>query len=218
MFTRCLALACLAMLHFAQSAVAGAWPREDGAGFLQFQLRDPTEGGGAIASAYLEYGLTDRLTLGGKLELDTEAGSLSSAMLFGRWHFPADGFPLQTAVELAVEGNEDRLWITPSLHLGKGFETTLGPAWMDTTLSVDLFPDGSPTVYTGFALIGVRPLDRLMTMVGVEAMRSAGETQLKLMPSVAWEIGEGRHVTGGYTHVLEGSAPDELSLGIWLNF
>lgn len=220
MVIRCLTLACLAILYLTQGAEAGAWPRGDGAGFLQLQLRQPTTGlaEAPIASAYLEYGLTPSVTAGGKMEIDLDAGTLSSGMLFGRWHFTSDSFPFKSAVEIAVEGNEDRLWVTPTLHLGKGFDTAFGPGWIDTTLSTDLFADGNSTAYTGFAQIGFKPADRLLTMMGIEAMYQSGQSQVKLIPSIAWEFGEGRHLTGSYTHTRKGDTLDELSLGLWLNF
>lgn len=220
MVARCLILACLFLLHLSHNAVAGAWPREEGSGFLQIQLRQDTTGPmqGTVGSAYLEYGLNDVFTLGGKLEHAVSLDTASTAMLFGRWHFPTEVLPLQIAAELAVEGNGDRLWITPTLHLGRGFDTALGPGWIDTTLSADVFLDGSPTAYTGFALLGVRPVDRLMTILALEALHQNQSDQLKLMPTAAWEIREGRHLTGSYTHVLEGAAADELSLGLWLEF
>ncbi|MEO0387754.1 MAG: hypothetical protein AAF281_09530, partial [Pseudomonadota bacterium] len=78
-----LALTVLTLLPLASAADAGAWNRPRGAGFLSFSIdyftTAPDAAPGqtfnrAAAQTYVEYGLTETLTLGGKLRGDVRIG------------------------------------------------------------------------------------------------------------------------------------------------
>lgn len=214
------AILCFLSLFISLPAFAGAWPREEGATFVAIQLRSGVDDldREPVGSAYLEYGLRRDLTVGAKVEYDFTQKEVIHTELFGRWHLTESSFPLRAALGLAVEGFEGKERLSPSLHLGQGFDTQLGPGWADVALSVDTPFDQWAPRFSAFAQLGMKPHEQWMTMLSLNVERLDGETQLKALPAIAWEISDGQHLNVEYSHVVEGIARSEVSLGLWLEF
>jgi len=210
----------LLLLCLAPAAFAGAWPREEGAVFFSMQLRQNSGDltGDPVGSVYLDYGFHQAATLGAKIEYDFSQDELDHMEFFGRWHMPEDSFPLRAALGLAIEGTTDQQRAVPTVHFGRGFETPLGQGWADLTLGLETPLEQFELSVAGFAQLGLRPYDHLMAMVSLDAQNRDGAMLLKALPAFAWEYSEDRYLNVEYTHVLEGLATDEVSLGLWLEF
>ncbi|WP_142854396.1 hypothetical protein [Aliiroseovarius halocynthiae] len=209
-----------AVISAGSMSFAGAWPREQGQVFLSVtavqdtdSLQDYPRG-----MAYVEYGLRHNITLAGKITYDFAMLELTEYALSARWHFPENDQPLRKALSLTLAGPEDDLRIEPAVHLGRGFDTAFGSGWADLELFASVSTDGRPTDYGGYGVLGVKPHDRLMAMLGVDVMVTPDETVVKAIPSVAWELREHRHLTAQYTKGLHGNNESELGLGLWLQF
>ncbi|GHF04569.1 hypothetical protein GCM10016455_27290 [Aliiroseovarius zhejiangensis] len=199
---------------------AGAWPREKGEGFVSGQVRQDvdTPEDAPTVSIYGEYGLSDRWTIGGKLDYALAVRDIARMKAFARWHVPDDGGPWRKAIGFAVEGTEDDPQAVPSLHLGRGFDTAIGPGWLDMELAANVSILEERVDYSAFAQIGVKPTPRLMTMVALDVTRMDAGAQVDLTPSVVWEYRSGKHLQLEWSSALEGAVKHEIAAGIWLEF
>lgn len=220
MLVRAFILACIAVITATVQAAAGAWPREQGEVFLSVsaeqdseRLQDYPRG-----TAYVEYGLRHNITVSGKIRYDFMILEPTEYELSARWHFPESDRPLRKAISLTFAGPKDDPRIESAFHLGRGFDTPLGSAWADLELYASVSTEGYETEYGGFGTIGLKPHDRVMTMLGVDVMETPGRTFVKAIPSIAWEMREGRHLTVQYAKGLQGNEESELGLGLWLQF
>lgn len=220
MLVRAFILACIAVITTTVQAVAGAWPREQGEVFLSVSTEQDT---GRLqdyprGTAYVEYGLRHNITISGKIRYDFAILQPTEYELSARLHFPQNDRPLRKALSLTFAGPEDDPRIEPAFHLGRGFNTPLGSAWADLKLFASVSTEGYETEYGGYGMIGLKPHDQVMTMLGVDVMETPAQTFVKAIPSIAWEMRQGRHLTVQYTKGLQGTEESELGLGLWLEF
>jgi len=222
---------------------AGPWPREKGTGFASYSLelwesRIP-ELPHYYASAFVEYGVTDRLTFGGKYAMGSEAGTLMDVRLGVAL---VTNRPYALSLELAVgQRDSDRFLVLedPSLPqdvtatfsrvglaYGRGIRLGARAGWVSTELSV-ISPLGEEAPELGLGgqawqwdtTLGVTLDNDWMVLGQVFAFQSdTGRQIVKLAPGVAIPVGEGNHIEIGarvLTDDLEGSA---LALGFWQRF
>lgn len=201
-------------------ASAGAWPREKGEAFVSGQVRQDADtlDHAPVVSLYGEYGLTDRWTVGGKLDYALATRDVTQMKAFARWHVPDSDGMWERALSLAIEGTADDPNVSPSVHLGRGIDTAIGPGWMDVELTATLSIQDAQVDYGLFALVGVKPSPRLMTMVALDVSTTDPGAQVNLIPSVAWEYKQGKHVQLEWTYGLDGAVKHEVAAGIWLEF
>ncbi|MDA5093181.1 hypothetical protein O2N63_03690 [Aliiroseovarius sp. KMU-50] len=201
-------------------AEAGAWPRKDGEWFISIQATQ--DWGNWVnypkVSTYLEYGLTDVWTIGGRIEHDLQTYETSEAELFVRRAFPTV-LTWQLAAGMTFsETTEGTLSFKPSFHLGKGFETRWGNGWMDALIKVELPVEEGAGSVGAFAQIGLKPHECLLTMISVDAHADKFNTTVKLLPSLAWEVRPGRHIQVEWSETVTPAPEGKLSLGIWMSF
>lgn len=220
-----------------EPATAGAWTRAAGTGFVSASaryFRTDSDGGTfekAGAANYLEYGVTDRITLGGSLEVEQELGVEQDAMIpaatlsgFGRlrvWRgdrgdvasvalgasAPAGdavGLPAQIAPEPEVD--------LRALY-GRGFSTSEGDAFVDAQAGLRLRLEDSADEIRLDLTAGLRPLPRLLLMIqsfNTIGLRNpdgpAGDDfdVFKLAPSVGVEVFDDVTVLLGVTREVGG--------------
>ena len=220
MLVRLLILFCFALTATVYQASAGSWPREQGEVFLSVSAKQDTDRlqDYPLGTAYVEYGLRNNITVSGKVSYDFAILEATEYELSVRWHFPETDQPLRTALSLTLAGPAEDPRVKPAVHFGRGFDTAFGSGWADLELYASLSAEGRETEYGGFGMLGLKPRDRLMMMLGVDVMMTPDQTFLKAIPSVAWELCEGRHLTVQYTKGLLGTNESELGLGLWLQF
>lgn len=215
------ALMVIFALLWAAPAFSGAWPRGDGDVFLSFHTSQDTDKLDTypLVSLYAEYGLTAAWTIGGKVEYDTQNLVFSQGEVFARWHFPSNNSPYAKALSLTVSGLEgENLHLVPAFHIGRGFDTKLGGGWFDAKLNADIPVSEGATGYGLFAQVGLKPTDRLMTMLSIDVFTDDSETFAKIMPAVAWQLRKGHHVHLEWMQTVTPVQNSKISLGYWLEF
>ncbi|MCK8463920.1 hypothetical protein MUY35_08675 [Aliiroseovarius sp. S1339] len=220
MATRLLILALTLLLATGDVALAGAWPREEGEAFVSAQVRQDADtlDDLPVINLYGEYGLTGRWTVGAKLDYALASEDITHVKAFGRWHMQNDGGSWQKAISLSVEGTEEDPYVSPAIHLGRGFDTAFGPGWLDVEVSASVSILDADVDLGGFALVGLKPHPRLMTMMALDVTPINSGTQVNVIPSVAWQYKQGKHLQLEWTHALDGIIKDEVAAGIWLEF
>lgn len=220
MLVRLFVLSLTVLISTSLQAVGGAWPREKGQVFLSLAATQETDrlDENPTLSVYGEYGLRHNITVAGKITYDFALEEVTDYEISGRWHFPDNGNPLRTALSLTLVGPTDDVRVEPGVHLGRGFETPIGPGWLDVELFASFSTEGDATEYGGFGVLGVKPHDRLMTMFGVDVLVTPDDTFVKAVPQLAWELKPGRHLNMQYSKGLSGTDESELGLGLWLEF
>lgn len=218
---RCLLVALC--LSGASPAVAGPWPREDGAGFFSATARFvwPYDAqGGAARNTYLtlysEYGLTDRLT--GGLDLGHSVSGDSKMIAFLRLPLPApEGWAMAT--ELGFGSIAGETVFRPTLSVGRGLDGPRGAGWISLEGTVEY---GLGTGETDLKLDATwgqaLPGDRVL-IFQVQGGQPAGEPAfLRLAPSLVTPLRGGLRAEVGVTVGLAGNTGLGLLFGLWRDF
>lgn len=206
------------------AAVAGAWPRDEGEVFLSL--------GGNLAlfgdavrpvhydpTVYLEYGLTDRLTLGFD-GYTADAGSVGS--LFGWARMPLG--PTDRNAKWAVSGALGATLLAsgrydPMLRLGLHWGRGLDDGW----LAVDAQAQVGVGALSHQAKIDASwgyGLGRGWTvlMQGQVGYGLQGDLYAKLSPSLVYKVNDAISLRAGLTRALTGDRGGGLTFETWLRF
>ncbi|GGL69145.1 hypothetical protein [Wenxinia marina] len=217
-----MAAACIALV--AGAATAGAWPRDEGEVFVSvggnFALFN-----GAVRpvhydpTIYLEYGLTDRLTLG----LDgylADAGTAGSGFAFIRWPLGrAEGAdPVAVSLGFGAVILPDAT-VEPSGRLGVHWGRALDNGWLavDAEIVQAFRADRRQTKVE--ASWGYRFAGGWSSILSAQAGTGlTGDFYAKVMPSVAYEWSEGITLRLGLTQALTGDHGTGLTFQTWITF
>ncbi len=209
----------------AGSAWAGAWPREAGRGFVavssEFGGFDVAEDIGDLEvfnNLYLEYGLTERLTLG--LDIGHKIGFDPNTRVFARlplWQ--SAGQALAVEASLGVEGAVTLYAL--GLNYGRGFDLAGTPGWFGVdTRWVEAEGDGAEFLrQTKIDVTAGLSFDN-----GVKAITQVFHTQVgdtaysSLAPSLVVPITAQLQLQTGVLFDLQHGAAPVLKLGLWQDF
>ncbi len=201
-------------------ALAGAWPQPEGQGQVIFTtsrkiapvgalLGDLAESDTNATSVFVEYGLTQDLTLGLTAYGDYSSTDLTDyeARVGGhvRYRFwtgeDGDVLSAQAAVGLPVErwlGNglgDDRPESVPELRLGalygRGWQTGWGNSFISTELGILIRGEQKAEELRFDFTAGHEPLRGFLGLISVFAAQPMGgpsATSLKLSPSIAYTV------------------------------
>ncbi|MBA84541.1 MAG: hypothetical protein CML60_04070 [Rhodobacteraceae bacterium] len=209
---------CVILCLLALPAQAGPWPRGKGHWFSSTSSTwsDGAFGSGFMTSQYMEYGISDRLTMVVDVRYD-------------QVHFSGVAYtriPLWTSEKghrfaLEMGGGIDRGWAISraGLSYGKGIETRWGGGWLTVDAAAITVTATRATTYKVDATVGVSPSDRWKAILQVQTSTVPGLSfDAKLAPSVVRRFGD--HVWGelGLTHTLTGPQQYGLKFGVWLEF
>jgi len=211
---------CLILLFLALPgvALAGAWPRERGTGFVSLAQSFSQTYGVTYPSAYAEWGLRENLTLG----LDIGGtGAARKVLSFTRLHYS----PVNSAFRAAIEfggGKHGGLGghvASTAVHLGWGGKTALGNAWADLRLGA-LYAIATGQIETKLdATLGVARPRGLLYMAELNATRGPrGQATLHLGPSLAVPLGKRLHLCVALSQELGGGNERKVKLGLWAKF
>lgn len=230
---RCSPFAGLILALAATQADAGAWPRPRGETFVSVATRQTTGGRTLIAavqdirsynSVYLEYGLTDRLTVG--LEAGQGRGqdqAVNAGLVFARlpvWsageHKVAVDFGLGL-MDDGVDGTQTR--VRPGLSWGRGLQTRWGGGWLGMEASWEYrMPSGDSATKADFTA-GLKPTDNWMAILQVQTGLYPGADPIaRLAPSAVRKIGARTHVQAGALVPLAGDDAWGGTLALWFTF
>ncbi len=220
---RFLALASVVFLAGVQMAQAGAWLREKGTGFAA--------GSGTLTqddfysgSAYAEYGLTDRLTLGldATADMDPFGVITGDGTLFLRWPLGSVDGPSRWAMHVGAGARYQELMFFPSIEVGlswgRGIKWGERYGWLAIDTSYNAAKEIEVPEIKLDATFGMGLSETTKVMAQV-FMTQEGDFTAKFAPSLLYSPS-----WGPYTFQIGAEVPinyeDEiaLKLGLWLEF
>lgn len=201
--------------------LAGAWPREAGATYLSYTLtlEDPRDSGRAVGhgALFLEYGLTERLTLG--IDAGTDDFGKTRLVAFAVLPLsPASG-ATKVSAEIGLGQVDGRAVVRPGLSVGRGFALFGRQGWISLDSTVALQIDaGKSTIETDLTFgIGVAARSRFILQLQQGGPFDDSD-YLRLVPSMVFERGPGRHLEIGVTAGLKSAADAGLKVAVWREF
>lgn len=242
------------VLVWAGAALAGAWTQAPGVGFTSQTFRYFTTKGGenptftrGSLTAYAEYGLLERLTIGGELDqgarLDDAARGAQTgrASAFLRWGLlrgeagdvaaiqVGGSTPLSGFVSPAAPGGDEADEFEAQIIYGRGFFGDWGSGWAEIGFGLSHFTGPRADEAKLDLVLGYRPDDDWLLMAktfGTFGLRNNafGGTDFD---TVKVELSVGRRIFGDRTLLLgvardlhtRGTDPGlEVSLSIWSRF
>jgi|AntRauTorckE5430_2_1112549.scaffolds.fasta_scaffold04045_2 hypothetical protein len=217
---RCLTLAVVLLLGIATDAVAGAWLRETGTGFLSLagEVTEPDAFGiyRQDYSLYAEYGLAERLTLG--VDAGHDMLRMSKAVVFARLPLGRADRTVKLAVELGAGQVGDDTALRPGLSIGRGIKLWDRDGWLNADGRAVLAGGGAMTLESDLTF-GLSVTEHSRVILQLQAGQpDIGDGYATFAPSLVYETKPGAHLEIGLTQPLTGSDLRSLSLGLWRTF
>mgnify|MGYP005861962363 CR=1 FL=1 len=214
MRTACCITCCVICLLLAGQSHAGAWPREPGATFLSFSTEvDTGDMTDTFTTLFVEYGLTDRLTLG--LDAGLDDGTLYKGIVFARMPLNRPEADMKLAIEMGVGLTDDAAVLRPGLMIGRGLDW--GWMAMDTLATVDI--EAKDVDLTTDLTLGVNMSARSKLILQLQSGHQVMDLEyLKFASSVVYEYKPGRHLELGALAGIKNLDGYAVKLGLWRHF
>lgn len=227
-------IAVLSLLVLAGQAGAGAWPRSEGDGFASAALRlgwpqnllARSRGGEAVslaptsryATLFVEYGLTDMLTVG----IDVGHGVSGAAKTIGFLRYPlpiATGTAHRFAAELGLGQIDRSATIRPGLSYGYGFGDDVRSGWFSIDAQAEMHPRRRDADYKLDVTYGLNLASGRRAILQLQSGQQAGDDPFaRLAPSYVMPLSDTRQVELGLTVSLTGEADVGVLIGLWQSF
>lgn len=209
----------LVLCLYAGQAEAGAWPRQKGALFVSTANYGPipTVGvQGTFTSVYLEYGLTDKITVG--LDLGRGVSGKSKTVVFGRIPIgPTDG-KWRFAAELGIGKIAGEQVIRPGLSIGRSVDWADG-GWLSLDLTSEVQQTGARLDIKGDFTFGLRLSPRLTAMVQIQGGLPHKEPDfLRIVPSILFDMRRKEKLEFGLSHDFMNPGVPGIKVGYWKDF
>jgi hypothetical protein len=214
----------LAAVVWGGAAQAGAWAQEQGAFFLSF--------GGNVAlfsgatrpvhydpTLYIEYGLTERLTVGFD-GYTSDATEVVNGFVFLRYPIGSTAGRSRLAFSIAggaseIPGLDLETTGRLGLHWGYGLENGWLAADATTVLGLSVGErEGKVEVTWGQDLPG-RWTGLLQMQAGIGF---SGDEYAKVTPSIMYELSEATRLRAGFVQALTGDQGSAAMIEVWLQF
>lgn len=219
----------------AGAGLAGPWPRGKGNVFFSSEIAVDRQGGADRLSHrhYLEYGLSDHLTLGARVEQQTGWDNPAQLPPLARFY----GVPLHSSVFLRVHLGEvmvrtpvafevqvahnapqdgDRVRL--AAHLGHSFDTLGYAAWARLGASAGLSDGMEQGQRDMTAQLGVNILPRLRGWVDAGRIFTHEARLSRVTVSAAVDVTERFSMTLGYSRTFGGWRESGWRMGVWSAF
>ena len=216
----------LLFLICASGVSAGPWLRAAGTGFSALSTEITPHGHMPPAfppdlpvdlygSAYVEYGLTSRLTIG----LDSGIDGFGNGQALAFLRLPLfQGHRGRAAAELGIGARWSLLEVTPIIRPGLSWGRDLGvfgrSGWTSFDATLTFPTDGARPVPKIDAIIGLDAGKRTKLMLGLTLERPAPT----LSPAIAYRLSKTFHVTLGLKLRGDKSRSHALTIGCWQEF
>ena len=209
----------------ATPALPGAWPKEQGHGFVSADIRLSRPRTNLLygevsdyRTIYFEYGVTDRLTMG--LDLGRSVSGEEKAVVFARYPIPLGSDRFRFAAELGLGRIDEARVLRPGLSFGTSFEAWPDAwAWIAVDAIAEHSLDAGSTDYKIDATFGVTFPNRWKGFVQLQTGAPHDEEPfLRIAPSVVMPVGKRSHVELGATWGVSGDDQLGIKLGIWHAF
>ncbi|WGW04085.1 hypothetical protein [Tropicibacter oceani] len=216
-------IAGLILMLCAAMAQAGAWPREEGKGFFSTDVRlswpqnlrhwtspNPTE---QYYTAYLEYGLSDRLTIGFDLGRSVSGDGKTIGFLQIPLRNTDTGPKVSAALGLGRIGEQTVL--RPGLFIGWGMEK----GWLTIDSMAEYQIENGLTDYKMDLTWGRNLARDRKLIVQVQTGKPAVDPAfVRLAPSIVFPMGKRSKIETGATWGLTGDSSVGLKFGLWTDF
>ncbi|MFZ7092191.1 hypothetical protein [Primorskyibacter sp. 2E233] len=216
-------LSCLILIFCATVAQAGAWPREKGHGFVSTAVRlswpqnlshwtspNPTE---QYYTAYLEYGLTDKVTLG--FDLGRSVSGDGKTVGFLQWPLRSADKGPKISAALGLGRIGEQIVLRPGLFIGWG----LNKGWLTIDSTAEYQIENALTDYKMDITWG-RNLarDRKLILQLQTGKPAVDPAFVRLAPSIVVPMGKRAKLETGGTLGLVGDTSMGLKIGLWTEF
>ncbi|SEP77813.1 hypothetical protein [Thalassovita taeanensis] len=198
---------------------AGAWLRDKGQGFSAATLNvNRTDAGlSHYAGTYVEYGLTTRITLG--VDAGRGVSGDSKTIAFLRRPLRAPKGNHRFAVELGLGEIAGQPVLRPGLSYGLGFDGRFGSGWLSVDTVAEWHARSGRVDVKADLTLGLSPTPKLKAMMQLQTGKSMTEPAfLRLVPSVAYRLGERWHLEAGLSHTVIGDRETGMKFGLWCDF
>lgn len=206
-----------------QNAQAGAWPRGKGEGFVsasirpswpqdlaQWQSRTPT---GKYLTFYLEYGLTERLTLG--LDLGRSVSGTGKNVTFLRYPLLDPEARLKASAELGLGKIDGETVLRPGVSLGLG----LSSGWLSADgLAEYQVASGKTDLKLDLTWGWNMAKDRKLILQMQSGAPHGGPAFARFAPSVVLPLNKRVQIELGGAWGLSGDTSLGLLIGVWTQF
>lgn len=181
----------IVLMMLANPALAGAWMRGTGTGFLSF---GPVyeESGRVDGSFFIEYGLRPKLTIGAKFDADMTQQQIGdgTAFLFLRRPIEVGERSFQLAYEVGIGSTLGREYvplILTGLSYGRGFQIGEYYGWLALDGSVEWSLGDTTDTAKLDTTVGLTLSDTFKVMVQVFYTQTEEASATTLAPSVVWQ-------------------------------
>ena len=221
---RSVILAVILGMACAPAGQAGAWLREKGRGFASSSLA--IDGDNEVStSAYLEYGLSEWLTMGGDFYYGSDLTTFQegSGIVFLRFPLgPADRVN-KFAAHLGLGTRYTQLEFLKAaevgLSWGRGLQWGDRYGWVNVDGSLNEAEEPAERRVKLDGTVGFGLTERSKVMLQVFNTFEGGETYSKLAPSWLFAPGGGPTTFQvGFEAPLSGGGDTTLKLGVWIDF
>lgn len=222
---RSAALILIACLIWVSPAESGPWPRGKGHVFVSSSAFATWPAGRSVelpdiyGTAFAEFGLTDRVTLGLDFgTADYQKSSRSKAIALVRYTLSAPGASLQSALEIGGGMDQGRTVLQIGGSLGRGLSIGKTSGWATADAKLLHSPSIDETAYGLDLTVGINQ-PRTKYIAQLSALQSySGKPFVSFVPSVVRQIGKHSHVELGASIGLKNKPDPALKLGIWREF
>lgn len=216
-----MALAFILILASVSTAQAGAWLRSKGGGFASssFSMNQDKEISGSI---YLEYGLTDKRTLGADISYGVArtGAQEGSAIVFLRMPLSApdkrNKFAAQFGLGTRILNGEFYAAAEAGLSWGRGIQITERYGWVNVDSSVNITQSPATNRIKIDGTAGLSLTDHTKVMLQVFNTFQDGDLFTKVAPSLLISPGKSNTTLqlSAEFSAVGGGAP-AVKLGIW---
>ncbi len=211
----------LLFLAFASTAHAGAWPRGKGNGFLMasVQATAPNLAGPVsyYSGSYVEYGLTNKLTLGS--DIGHSVSGNSKALIFLSYPIGTLAKKHHFAAELGFGRVAGSTVVRPGLSYGRGFKNRFGQGWFSIDALLEHHLGESRTDVKVDMTLGLNHDGGFKSIIQLQTGKQRGDPGfVRLAPSFAMPMGRDMHFELGFSAALRGPADYGVKLGLWRAF
>ncbi|MCZ4351095.1 hypothetical protein O4H61_01065 [Roseovarius aestuarii] len=200
------------------AALAGAWLRAEGAGFLSFSVTlDDLQDWGTpdgFGAFYGEYGLSPDLTLG--LDLGTDENGKAKA--FGFVVLPISREALLINLELGAGVNADDPALRPGVSLGRAVTVAGLGGWFSVDARAIVTEDRG-AVFASDTTLGLITGKRMKMFMQLQQGGPLSDPDwLRVATSVVWQVAPAQHLELGTTTGIFGADSFGIKLGLWHDF
>lgn len=217
MFIRSLLL----LLASTGTSLAGPWPRGEGNAFgmISLQVTAPNFDGPAsyYFSNYLEYGLTQNLTIGA--DVGHSVSGESKAIVFLKHPLLQWENTHYVSAELGFGQIGNDIVVRPGLSYGRGFSNVDSSGWLTVDMLFEHHIGKDRTDVKADITYGRNHSGGFKSMLQIQTGKQIGDPSFfRIAPSFALPMGKSTHLELGASVALRGNSEYGLKLGFWKEF